>query len=96
VFGECHRVLKDGGYVNIIVSDFRDNSHYVPYHADLARYLTTPEINQEYYGGDGFEFILKGIKILVQNNKKLFPYGYPYAYVPNIHHQYILILQKGG
>ena len=21
------------------------------------------------------------------------PYGYPYSYVPNIHHQYILILQ---
>lgn len=23
-----------------------------------------------------------------------FPYGYPYSYVPNIHNQYILILQK--
>jgi len=24
----------------------------------------------------------------------VFPYGYPYSYVPNIHNQYILILQK--
>jgi hypothetical protein len=25
---------------------------------------------------------------------RVFPYGYPYSYVPNIHNQYILILQK--
>jgi hypothetical protein len=39
-------------------------------------------------------FELKGVKILIQNAKKLYPYGYPYSYVENIHHQYILILQK--
>jgi hypothetical protein len=31
---------------------------------------------------------------LYQRHKRIFPYGYPYAYVPNIHHQYILILQN--
>lgn len=39
-------------------------------------------------------FQLKGIKVLIQNAKKLFPYGYPFSYVENIHHQYVLILQK--
>jgi len=39
-------------------------------------------------------FLLKGIKVLIQNAKKLFPYGYPFSYVENIHHQYVLILQK--
>ena len=39
-------------------------------------------------------FELKGIAILAQNHKSLKPYGYPYAYVQNIHHQYILIFRK--
>jgi hypothetical protein len=36
----------------------------------------------------------KGLKVLYQRHKSVFPYGYPYAYVPNIHNQFILILQK--
>ena len=32
--------------------------------------------------------------ILHQDQKGVFPYGYPAAYVPNIHHQYILILRN--
>jgi len=66
----------------IIVSDFRDKSKYVMFHADLARSL-------QMYGLE-----LKGISILYQRHKRIFPYGYPFAYVPNIHHQYILILQN--
>lgn len=37
---------------------------------------------------------LQGTKILLQNHKSLLPYGYPFAYVENIHHQYILIFRK--
>jgi hypothetical protein len=29
-------------------------------------------------------FNLEGVTILVQNSKRLFPYGYPYAVVQNI------------
>jgi hypothetical protein len=39
-------------------------------------------------------FTLKGVKILYQRHKRVFPYGFPYSYVPNLHHQYILILAK--
>lgn len=39
-------------------------------------------------------FTLKGIKILYQTHKRIFPYGFPYCYVPNLHHQYIVILEK--
>jgi hypothetical protein len=39
-------------------------------------------------------FTLKGIKILYQRHKRVFPYGFPYSYVPNLHHQYIVILAK--
>lgn len=82
IFGECARTLKPGGYMAIIVSDFRDKSKYIMFHADLAQALT------EY----GLE--MKGLKTLYQRHKKVFPYGYPYSYVPNIHNQFILILQK--
>ena len=34
------------------------------------------------------------ITILYQPHKRIFPYGYPAAFVPNIHHQYILILEN--
>ncbi len=82
ILGECARVLKRGRYMAIIVSDFRDKSKYIMFHADLARAL-------EAYGLE-----MRGLKVLYQRHKKVFPYGYPYAYVPNIHNQYILILQK--
>jgi len=52
------------------------------FHADLASAL------------EQRKFALKGITILHQKHKRVFPYGYPYSFVPNLHHQYILILRK--
>ena len=82
----CYDILKPGKYMCVVVSDFRHKSVFVPFHADLLYKLT--DIKQEKH------FQLKGIKVLIQNAKKLFPYGYPFSYVENIHHQYILVLQK--
>ncbi|MCL6548350.1 MAG: site-specific DNA-methyltransferase [Alicyclobacillus sp.] len=88
VFSECYRILRPGKYMAVVVSDFRHRNRFVPYHADLARKLTEPSLRLP----DAFE--LQGIKILVQNHKPLYPYGYPFAYVENIHHQYILIFRR--
>lgn len=82
LFGECARALKPGKYMAIIVSDFRDKSRYIMFHSDLARSLEDV----------GLE--MRGLKVLYQRHKKIYPYGYPYSYVPNIHNQFILILQK--
>ena len=82
ILGECGRALKPKRYMAVIVSDFRNGSRYVTFHSDLAYLL-------ESYGLE-----LRGLTILHQRQKRVFPYGYPYAYVPNIHHQYILILQN--
>ena len=82
LFGECARILRPSKYMAIVVSDFRDKSHYVMFHADLARSLQSI----------GLE--MRGLKVLYQRHKRVFPYGYPYSYVPNIHNQFILILQK--
>jgi DNA modification methylase len=87
VFAHVHRLLKPGAYACIVVGDFRHRSKYVAYHADLLRLLTTADVAASRYE-------LQGVTVLVQNNKSLYPYGYPYAYVQNVHHQYILILRK--
>ncbi len=82
ILGKCGRVLKPKKYMAVVVSDFRDKSKYIMFHADLARAL------------EPFGLEMRGLKVLYQRHKRIFPYGYPYAYVPNIHNQFILILQN--
>lgn len=82
ILSKCVRPLKPKKYMAVVVSDFRDKSKYIMFHADLAKKLDTV----------GLE--MRGLKVLYQRHKRIFPYGYPYAYVPNIHNQYILILQN--
>jgi DNA modification methylase len=82
VFAECYRVLKSGKYMVVVVSDFRHGAAFIPFHSDLA--MTVQRVG----------FTLEGITILVQDSKNLYPYGMPYAFVSNIHHQYVLIFRK--
>lgn len=88
VFMQCARLLKPGKYMALVVSDFRDKSEFISFHSDLIQ-----RMNKTSIPGGGF-LSLQGIKILLQNHKSLLPYGYPFAYVENIHHQYILIFKK--
>ncbi|EHN13401.1 DNA methyltransferase [Clostridium sporogenes] len=88
VFFQCARTLKFGKYMAIVVSDFRDKSEYISFHSDLIHELNKALIPE------GGVLKLQGTKILLQNHKSLLPYGYPFAYVENIHHQYILIFKK--
>ena len=37
---------------------------------------------------------LKAVNVLYQRHKRVFPYGYPAAYVPNLHHQHIVVMRK--
>lgn len=88
VFLQCARVLRSGKYMAMVVSDFRDKSEYISFHSDLIYRLNKTEIP------NGGVLKLQGTKILLQNHKSLLPYGYPFAYVENIHHQYVLIFKK--
>ena len=88
VFLQCARVLRTGKYMALVVSDFRDKSNFISFHTDLIL-----RMNKKRISGGGY-LNLQGIKILLQNHKSLLPYGYPFAYVENIHHQYILIFKK--
>ena len=82
VFEACARVLMPKRYACVIVSDFRHGPRFYLYHADLARVL-------ERHG-----YALKGITVLIQDNKNLYPFGIPFQFISNVHHQYILILQR--
>lgn len=83
IFTKCAAKIRVGGHAVIIVGDFRHKSKYYMFHSDLAGSL-------EKKG----KWALKGIKIMYQRHKRVFPYGYPFAYVPNLHHQYALVLQR--
>jgi DNA modification methylase len=82
VFGMCHRLLKPKGHMCIVVGDFRHKAKYYMFHADLTARL-------ERHG-----FVPKGLQILYQRHKRVFPYGYPTSFVPNLHHQFIIVVQR--
>lgn len=82
------KALRENKYLCMVVSDFRNKSEYVSFHSDLIQKLNKCSID------DTYSLALQGTKVLIQNHKSLMPYGYPFAYVENIHHQYILIFRK--
>jgi|GEM_PF-338251 len=82
-FDKCSKPLKSKKYMVVIVSDFRKKEKYYLFHSDLAKAIENKG-----------NFNLKGIKILHQKFKSIYPYGYPYSFVPNVHHQNVLIFQK--
>jgi hypothetical protein len=84
VLGHCFRVLKAGRYVAIILRNAYQQGRYVFTHVDVAR------------RAEAEGFVTKGEQVWYQAGTRLRPYGYPYAYIPNIAHQHIVFLQKPG
>ncbi len=82
VFGLCYRVLRPGKYLAVIIRNAYQGGRYIFTHVDVAR-------RAERAG-----FVTKGEKIWYQAGTRLRPYGYPFAYIPNITHQHIVILHK--
>ncbi len=82
IFLQCGQKLRPGKYSAIIVSDFKHGGKFYPFHSDLYAKL------------DGRGLDLQGVTILHQPHKGVYPYGYPFAYVPNIHHQYVLLFRR--
>ena len=82
IFERLSAKLVPGKYFVVIVSDFKHGDRYYPFHSDLYGRLDPKLLS------------LQGVVVLTQDHKALYPYGYPYAYVPNIHHHYILILRR--
>jgi DNA modification methylase len=74
-------LLVDGGHLIIVVQNIRDKNKTVPIAFDLATRLS-----EIYY--------FQGERIWCQSQKELRPYGYPYSFVPNVHHHYCLVFKN--
>jgi DNA modification methylase len=82
IMKEVYKRLREGKYCSIIISDFTIKKKETNAHGHII------ELMQKI----GFE--LSGVVVLSQNSKPLYPFGYPYAYKINHHHQYILNFRK--
>lgn len=82
IMQKAYMCLNNKKYISIIISDFTVNKKEVCVQGDIVRIMN--EI--------GFEF--SGTTILMQPVKPLYPFGYPYAYKINHHHQNIITFRK--
>lgn len=79
---QCYKILKNEKYCTIIISDFTINKKEICVQADIVRVM------------EEIGFIFVGTTILLQDNKPLYPFGYPYAYKINHMHQNIINFRK--
>ncbi|MEO8287586.1 MAG: DNA methyltransferase [Chloroflexota bacterium] len=78
------QLLKPSGYMVIFAKDLQPTAeHHNMLHADLVIRLSAL---------DGL--LYRGCKIWYDQTPRLYPFGYPYRFVANQLHQYILIFQK--
>lgn len=78
--------LKKKGYMVVFCKDFQPQPGKTNLlHADIINEIVKIE---------GIEY--KGMRIWHDQAMSLFPFGYPYSFIMNQLHQYILIFRKEG
>ena len=84
ILGTALGVLKPLGYMVIFAKDLQPTAqHHNLLHADIVVRLSAME---------GLAY--RGCKIWYDQTPRLYPFGYPYRFVANQLHQYILVFQK--
>lgn len=83
IFVKVAKTLKKNGYMAVFIGDMYRGKEYHFLAGELAK--TISEIN---------EFTLKSDIIWHDDSKTLHIYGYPFAYIPSVIHQHILIFRK--
>lgn len=81
IYRQVHRVLRNRGYLTVIVKNVKKGGRIYPLAWDLGRELSR-------------FFSLKDERIWCQDNQRLAPYGYGNAWVSNTFHHYCLNLRK--
>ena len=78
------KYLKNKKYLIVFIKDMQPKEeHHNMLHADVvSKLLEIPELK------------FKGYKIWFDKTQTLYPLGYPYAFVANQFHQYILVFRK--
>jgi len=82
IMKKAYQKLRNKKYTTIIISDFTVNKKEQPVQSDIITLMTRI----------GFEFC--GTTVLFQPVKPLYPFGYPYAYKINHHHQNLITFRK--
>ncbi|MEM4449313.1 MAG: DNA methyltransferase [Nitrososphaerota archaeon] len=84
IFEKVHIVLRNNKRCIIIVMDLRQGSQFIPFHIDIVNMMA--EIG----------FILEDIIIWDRRREysNLRPLGYPYVFIVNKVHEYILVFRK--
>ena len=81
IFVSLKPKVKVGGHLVVILQNYMEKGNYQMLAWDFAREMAK-------------EFQFRGERIWCQDNKTLFPYGYKYSFVPNVHHHYCLVFKK--
>ena len=81
IFMNIKPKMKLNSYLVVILQNYMDKGEYKTLAWDVGKELSK-------------HFQLRGERIWLQDNKTLYPYGYKYSFVPNVHHHYCLILKN--
>lgn len=81
VYSRVYKVLNEGAYLTVVVKNVKKGPRMYPLAWDLGRRL-------------GDIYVLKDERIWCQDNQRLAPYGYRYAWVSNTFHHYCLNFRK--
>lgn len=84
IFWRVAETLKQGKYCCVVVMDLRKGDRFYPYHMDVVDLMQ--------HGG----FVLQDIIIWDRRHEysNMRPLGYPYRFIVNKAHEYILIFRK--
>ena len=81
VFEKMKNILNKNAYIVVILQNYVDKSEFRPLAWDIGK-------------GISKIYKFKGEKIWCQDNKTLYPYGYRFSFIPNVHHHYCLIFKN--
>lgn len=82
IMSKSFQKLRSGKYATMIISDFTVNKVEICVQSDIVRLM------------DDIGFVFCGTTVLLQPVKPLYPFGYPYAYKINHHHQNMMHFRK--
>ena len=83
IFNNTLPTLKNNGYMAVFIGDMYRGKEFHFLAADLAQTISKIE-----------GYVLKSDIIWHDDSKMLHIYGYPFAYIPSLIHQHILIFRK--
>ena len=73
--------VKVGGYLVVILQNYREGPEFKTLAWDFSARMKK-------------HYLMSGCRVWCQDNKTLYPYGYRYSFVPNVHHHYCLVFKK--